>query len=146
MSRSTIGFATLSLLAACGGATSTLYHPQVLPTPSVPDSVFACTRKKLDSLGYKSTALDLGSRRVVSRKVRNDIVIPEATFYRAYDQIEAEVKTGRPDGQTELQLLARTMYERRTSAGPITDEHAASDSVTADALQLGEQCAPKQPS
>jgi hypothetical protein len=136
--------ATLLLLGACGGHKSNLFTTQVVPTPAIPDDVFTCVRANLDTLGYKPTAIDKTDRRVVGRKTRKDIVIPETTFYQAFDQVDAQVKTGRADGQTELELTGHTFYERRTTAGPSTVEHAASDSVIADLEQLGGRCAPKE--
>ncbi len=144
MPRPALILATLLLLGACGGHKSNLFTTQVVPTPEIPDGVFTCVRANLDTLGYKPNALDKGNRRVVARKIRKDIVIPETTFYQAFDQIDAQVRTGRADGQTELELTGHTFYERRTTAGPSTVEHAASDSVNANLGQLGSRCAPKE--
>jgi hypothetical protein len=144
MPRPALILATLLLLGACGGHKSNLFTTQVVPTPATPDGVFTCIRANLDTLGYKAAALDKGERRVVARKIRTDIQIPETTFYQAFDQIDAQVKTGRADGQTELELTGHTFYERRTTAGPSTVEHAASDSVTNNLGQLGSRCAPKE--
>ena len=144
MKRSAQILATLLLLGACGGHKTNLFITQVQPTPATPEAVFACVRANLDTLGFKPTALDKGDRRVVARKTRKDIVIPETTFYQAFDQVDAQVKTGRADGQTELELTGHTFYERRTTAGPATAEHAASDSVTASLGELSSRCAPKE--
>jgi hypothetical protein len=144
MPRPALTAATLLLLGACGGHKSNLFTTQVQPTPATPEAVFTCVRANLDTLGYKPTALDKADRRVVARKTRKDIVIPETTFYQAFDQVDAQVKTGRADGQTELELTGHTFYERRTTAGPSTQEHAASDSVVASLGELSSRCAPKE--
>jgi len=144
MLRPALILATFLLLGACGGHKSNLFTTQVVPTPDIPDGVFTCVRANLDTLGFKAAAIDKAERRVVARKIRKDIVIPETTFYQAFDQIDAQVKTGRADGQTELELTGHTFYERRTTAGPSTVEHAASDSVIDNLGQLGSRCAPKE--
>jgi hypothetical protein len=142
MTRSFAFAACLIACTACGGGSSSLFVSQVTPTPAAPDNVFDCTRSSLDSMKYRSISLDLNDRRTTARHSRTDIVVPDPTFYQAFDAIDVAV-TVSASGQTDLQLTGHTFYEYRSNVGPYQAERPASDSVKASVTKLAGKCATK---
>jgi hypothetical protein len=124
------------LLAACAQRFAAQTNVR---TSASPDATFECVRKQLDALGYKRTSYDTDARRISAAKIDMKTRRPDTQFRRMLDKLEVEVSP-QADGQTSIQVAARTFAEYTTQRGPTEVEEKASQEVRSASQQLLERC------
>ncbi len=124
------------LLAGCGRALST---PTNARTSASPEDAFACVRKQLGELGYKSTSFDVSEHRVNATRIDSKSRRADTQFRRMLEKLDVDV-SAEADGQTSIMVLPRTFAEYTTQRGPTEEQESASKAVQADAEQLLERC------
>jgi hypothetical protein len=124
------------LLAGCGRALST---PTNARTSASPEDAFACVRKQLGELGYKTTSFDVSEQRVNGTKVDSKSRRSDTQFRRMLEKLDVDV-SAEADGQTSIVVLPRTFAEYTTQRGPTEEQESPSKAVQADAEQLLERC------
>jgi hypothetical protein len=128
--------AGLVALAGCGHAFAT---PTEVRTSAAPETVFACVKQRLDTLGYKRNSLDTEELRVNATKIDLKSRRSDTQFRRVLNTLEVDVDPG-ADGQTSLKVVPRTFAEYTTQRGPTEVEEKSSDDVKNDAQRLVEAC------
>jgi len=124
------------LLVGCGRALST---PTNTRTSASPDEAFACVRKQLGELGYKTTSYDVAEHRINATKVDSKSRRADTQFRRMLEKLDVDV-SAEADGQTSIVALPRTFAEYTTQRGPTEEQERPSKAVLADAEQLLERC------
>jgi hypothetical protein len=128
--------AGLVALAACAHAFAS---PIEVRTSAAPETVFACVKQQLGTLGYKQSSIDTEELRVNASKVDPKVRRSDTQFRRVLNKLEVDVSP-EADGQTSLEVVPRTFAEYTTQRGPTEDEEKPSDQVTNDAQRLVEVC------
>ena len=125
------------LLSACGA--QSYAAPANVRTSAAPEDAFGCVRKQVTELGYKQTMIDTDERRINSTKIDMKTRRPDTQFRRMLDKLEVEV-AAQADGQTSIDIKARTFAEYTTQRGPTEVEEKPSAQVKSDAQKLLEKC------
>jgi hypothetical protein len=128
--------AGLVALVGCAHAFAT---PTEVRTSAAPETVFACVKRQLDTLGYKQSSIDTDELRVNATKIDLKSRRSDTQFRRVLNKLQVDVDAG-ADGQTSLKVLPRTFAEYTTQRGPTEVEEKSSDAVKSDAQRLMEAC------
>jgi len=108
-------------------------------TSAAPDEAFNCVKRQMTSLGYRQSSLDVAEHRITGTKIDPSARRADTQFRRLMDRLEVEV-AAQADGQTGIEVQARTFAEYITQRGPTEVEEKASDEAKASAQKLLEQC------
>ena len=108
-------------------------------TSAAPDETFDCVKRQMSSLGYKQSSVDVAEHRISGTKIDTQRRRADTQFRRFLDRLEVEVGP-QADGQTGIQVQARTFAEYTTQRGPTEEEEKASEDVKAAAEKLLETC------
>jgi hypothetical protein len=134
--RNILSLGTLILVGACGGS----YHSTLTASPSAaPADVIACTRSKLDSLGFRPKAFDEVDHRYEAQKIDNDVRRADPQYRHNVERIEAQAAPA-ADGKTSLTVVGRTFAEYETHRGPTEEEERASAAVKGAVQAVLESC------
>ena len=124
------------VLAACSQPYAA---PASVRTAAGPDDTFACVRKQIAALGYKQSSIDVDEHRITANKIDLTSRRPDTQFRRIIDKIEVDVSP-QSDGQTSLDVKARTFAEYTTHRGPTEVEEKPSAAVQESTKQLLDRC------
>jgi hypothetical protein len=124
------------LLAACA---QRFADQTSIRTSAGPDQTFECVRKQLDVLGYKRSSYDTEARRINATKIDEKTRRADTQFRRMLNKLEVEVSP-QADGQTSMQVTARTFAEYTTQRGPTEVEEKASQEVRSASQELVQRC------
>jgi hypothetical protein len=124
------------VLGACSGR---LAVPLSAPTSASPQDTYDCIKRQVGALDYQRTSYDDDELRISARKIDPRARRPDVQFRRVLHKLEIDVET-EPDGQSTIQVLARTFAEYSTQRGPTEVEEKASEEVVAAARQLQQRC------
>lgn len=113
--------------------------PAGIRTSAGPDESFACVKRQLSALGYKQTSIDVDAHRISGSKIDETTRRADTQFRRMLNKLDAEV-AAQADGQTSIEVQARTFAEYTTQRGPTEVEEKASSEVRLSAQQLLEKC------
>jgi hypothetical protein len=113
--------------------------PASVRTEAAPDDTFNCVKKELAALGYKQSSIDVDEHRINAGKIDLTSRRPDTQFRRIIDKLEVEVSP-QSDGQTSLNVKARTFAEYTTHRGPTEVEEKPSAAVQESTKQLLERC------
>ena len=133
--RVTLG-ATLLLSLGCAQRYAA---PASARTSAGPAEAFNCVKRQMASLGYKQNSLDTEAHRISGTKIDTKSRRPDTQFRRMLDRLEVEV-AAQADGQTGIEVQARTFAEYTTQRGPTEVEEKASEAVKSAAQKLLEPC------
>jgi hypothetical protein len=127
---------SLLLLVACAQRYAA---PASAQTSAAPEETFECVKRQMSSLGYKQSSVDVDEHRISGTKIDVEARRADTQFRRLFDRLDVEVAP-QADGQTGIQVQARTFAEYTTQRGPTEVEEKASDDVKAAAQKLLEKC------
>ena|SRR5918995_1370974 len=113
--------------------------PASVRTSAGPEEAFNCVKRQMSTLGYKQSSLDTEEHRISATKIDTKSRRPDTQFRRMLDRLEVEVGA-EADGQTGIEVLARTFAEYTTQRGPTEVEEKASEEAKSAAQKLLEQC------
>jgi hypothetical protein len=133
--RLTLGAITLLGL----GCAQRYAAPATIRTAASPEEAFACVKREMSALGYKQSSLDTDEHRISGTKIDAKSRRPDTQFRRILDRLEVEVGA-RADGQTGIEVEARTFAEYTTHRGPTEVEEKVSEEAKSAAQKLLEQC------
>lgn len=120
----------VAIVAACSSKTLYRSYSAVAPE-SLPDSMYACVNKQLDSLGFKRNQYNTEARTITSRRTSATPRESNALARKWYDQLDVAV-TPELNGGTNMLVKASSFLETNTQRGPTTDETPVyKDAVTA---------------
>ena len=113
--------------------------PASTRTSTGPDESFNCVKRQLSALGYKQTSIDVDAHRISGSKVDETSRRADTQFRRMLNKLDAEV-AAQADGQTSIEVQARTFAEYTTQRGPTEVEEKPSSEVRSSAQRLLERC------
>jgi hypothetical protein len=120
--RNRIPFYTAIVVIAAACSSKTLYRSYTAVAPeSLPDSMYACVNKQLDSLGFKRNQYNVETRTVTSRRTSTTPRESNALARKWYDQLTVAI-TPELNGGTNMDVRASSFIETNTQRGPTTDE------------------------
>jgi hypothetical protein len=129
-------FGGVLVFSAC---TQRYAAPAGIRTSAAPDDTFNCVKRQLSALGYKQTSIDVDQHRISGSKIDMTARRPDTQFRRMLDKLNVEV-AAQADGQTSIDVQARTFAEYTTQRGPTEVEEKPSSEVRSSAQQLLERC------
>jgi hypothetical protein len=113
--------------------------PASVSTAAGPDESFACIKKELAAMGYKQSSVDVDEHRVNASKIDLESRRPDTQFRRMVDKLEVDISP-EANGQTGINVKARTFAEYTTQRGPTEVEEKPSAAVQESTKQLLERC------
>jgi hypothetical protein len=113
--------------------------PASVRTEAGPDDTFECVKRQLAAMSYKQTSIDVSERRISGSKADLKSRRPDTQFRRILDKLEVQVAP-QADGQTSIDVQARTFAEYTTQRGPTEVEEKPSAEVQSSSQQLLERC------
>jgi hypothetical protein len=129
----------MAAVLVLGACSRTLATPLSARTSASPQDTFDCIKRQLPALDYERTSYDDSELRISARKIDPRARRPDVQFRRVLHKLEVDVET-EADGQSNIQVLARTFAEYSTQRGPTEVEETASEEVVAVARQLQQRC------
>jgi hypothetical protein len=124
-------------LAGCGQ--KTFSTPVSGRSSAGPEETYTCVKKQLGELGYKQTSNDASEFRVTGNKFDYETRRADVQFRRMVNKLDVDV-AAEADGQTGINVEARTFAEYATHRGPTEEQEKPSSQVSEDAAQLIERC------
>lgn len=137
-SRIPLYLAGIAVVAAC--SSKTLYQEIGAVAPEIlPDSMYTCVGKQLDSLGFKRNRYDMDTKFISARRTATAARESNALARKWFDQIDVTVT---PDntGATTMLVRASSFMETNTQRGPTTTETRAYPAALAAADSLIAAC------
>lgn len=114
--------ATVALLPACSG--KTLYQSFNGVAPAVlPDSAYACSKRTLESMGFKTWRTNADTREYIGRRTATQARQSNVLARRWFDQMELQV-TADSAGGTVINSRASSYQETETQRGPTQEQQS----------------------
>lgn len=135
--RSPAFLVALCMLSACNNAPLATTLTATSPSPA-PD-VFQCARNQLKAIRFDQNSIDLDAQRIMARRFDEVARRPDTQFRRVVDRLEVQAVPS-ADGQTSLEVIARTFAEYTTQRGPTEVQEKTSETALSAARTLVQQC------
>lgn len=128
----------IAVVAACSSKTLYRSYNAVAPE-TLPDSMYACVNKQLDSLGFKRNQYNVETRTITGRRTATTPRESNVLARKWYDQIDVAV-TPELNGGTNMMVKASSYIETNTQRGPTTEQTGVYDGVVLAADSLVAAC------
>jgi len=130
--------AAAALLPACSG--KTLYQGVNGVAPEqIPDSAFACTRRTLESIGFKTWRTDRETLAYIGRRNAARPRESNVLARRWFDQLELQV-TADSAGGSVIAGRASSFLETETQRGPTQEQVSVAKEAKTAADSLFQKC------
>jgi hypothetical protein len=130
------------LLPACSG--KTLYHSFTGVAPDVlPDTAYACTRRTLESMGFKTWRTNPQTLEYIGRRNAAQPRQSNVLARRWFDQLELQV-TADSAGGTLVSSRASSYLETETQRGPTQEQQSVAKAAKNAADSLYARCGFRQ--
>lgn len=133
-----IVLAAVVLLPACSGKTLFQSFSGVAPEV-VPDSAYACTRRSLESMGFKTWRTNPETREYIGRRNATQPRQSNVLARRWFDQMEVQV-VGDSTGSAVISARASSFLETETQRGPTQEQQSVAKDAKLAADSLFAKC------